>query len=173
MFFTDPERTRDIEAAAVRLPPGAAIVLRTFGAVDSEDMARRLVRIARRRGLRLLIGADASLAARVGADGVHLPERLAHLAGPLRRRHPTWIVTAAAHGLRAARRPGAQAAVVSAIFPSRSPSAGAPIGALRLARIARTARRPIYALGGVNSVTAKRLLGVKLAGLAAVEALRT
>lgn len=173
LFFTDPERTPDIEAAARRLPAGSAIVLRTFGAADSEDLARRLVRIARRRRLRLLIGADAALAAKVGAHGVHLPERLAHRAGPLRRAQPRWIVTAAAHSLRAARATGAHAAVVSAIFPSRSPSAGPPIGAIRLAHIARGAGRPVYALGGVNSGTARRLLGVRLAGLAAVEALRT
>jgi thiamine-phosphate pyrophosphorylase len=173
MFFTDPERTPDIAAVAARLPPGSAIVLRTFGAADSEVQARKLAQVARRRRLTLLIGADTALAARVGAQGVHLPERLAHRAGPLRRAHPGWIVTTAAHSLRAARGTQAHACVVSAIFPSRSPSAGAPLGAMRLARIAKAAGRPVYALGGVNARTARRLLGVRLAGLAAVDGLRT
>lgn len=171
MFFTDPERTPDIAAAMARLPAGTAVVLRTFGAADSEAQARRLAPIARRRRLKLLIGADWRLARRVGAHGVHLPERLAHRAGPLKRARGDWLVTAAAHSLRAARRPGPDAAIVSAVFPSRSPSAGAPIGPIRLAKIARAAARPVYALGGVNARTARRLLNVRLAGLAAVDGL--
>ena len=174
LFFTDPTRTPDIEATARRLPRGSAIVFRTFGAPDAELRARRLAQIAAERGLMLLIGADAGLAARVGAHGVHLPERLAGRARRIRR--SGWIVTAAAHSLSAARRglaAGADAVVVSAIFPSNSPSAGAPIGPLRLARLVRAASGPVYALGGINDKTARRLLPAGLVGLAAVEALRT
>lgn len=174
LFFTDPARTPDIETAVVRLPPGAAIIYRAFGAPDAEARARRLRVLARERGLLLLIGADHRLAARVKADGVHLPERLAHRA--MRIRRPGWLVTAAAHGPRAARRAiaaGADAAVVSAVFPSRSPSAGAPLGPLKLAAIARTAGGPIYALGGVNDKTARRLLRAGVVGLAGVDGLRT
>lgn len=174
LFFTDPERTPDIEAAARRLPRGSAIVYRSFGAAGAEAQARRLLAIARSRGLLLLVGADAALATRVGADGVHLPERLAHCARRLRR--PGWIVTAAAHDSLAARRglsAGADAVVVSAIFPSASPSAGRPIGPLRLAQIVRTAGGPVYALGGINDKTARRLMPAGLVGLAAVDALRT
>lgn len=174
LFFTDPERTPDIEAAARRLPRGSAIVYRNFGAPGAEARARGLLAIARRRGLLLLIGADAGLAAKVEADGVHLPERLAHRARRLKR--PGWIVTAAAHSPLAARRglaAGADAVVVSAIFSSSSPSAGPPIGPLRLARIVRAAGGPVYALGGINDKTARRLMPAGLVGLAAVEALRT
>jgi thiamine-phosphate pyrophosphorylase len=174
LFFTDPQRTPDIEGAARRLPPGSAIVYRAFGDPGAEDQARRLVSIARRRKLLLLIGADAGLAGRVGADGVHLPERAARAISRLRR--PGWLLTAAAHSPMAARRAlasGADAVVVSAIFPSRSPSAGAPMGPLRLAALVRSAGGAVYALGGVNDKTARRLLPAGLVGLAAVEALRT
>lgn len=131
-------------------------------------------RIARARGLTLLVGGDARLAAALAADGLHLPERLARRAPRLRR--PGWIVTCAAHSLMAARRAkaaGADAVVVSAIFPSASPSAGPAIGPVRLARLARQAGLPVYALGGVNNKTARRLLDAGLAGLAAVDGLRT
>lgn len=150
------------------------MVYRSFGAADAEAVARKLVKIARRRGLKLLIGADHRLAARIGAHGVHLPERLSRSAGAIAR--PGWLVTAAAHGPRAARlalAAGADAVVVSAVFPSNSPSAGPPIGALRLAQIVRSAGGPVYGLGGVNDKTARRLLRAGLVGLAGVEALRT
>jgi thiamine-phosphate pyrophosphorylase len=175
LVFTDPARTPDVEALARRLPRGAALVFRAFGAADAELQARRLRALVAARGGRLLVGADAGLAARVGAHGVHLPERAAARAGALKAARPDWIVTAAAHSLGAARRAraaGADAAVVSAVFPSRSPSAGAPIGPLRLATIARAAGLPVYALGGVNETTARRLKDLPLAGLAAVDAFR-
>jgi len=176
LFFTDPERTPDAEAVAERLPPGAGVVFRAFGAVDADAQGARLAAIARRRGLWLLVGADAGLAARLGADGVHLPERLAHRAGRLKAAHPGWIVTAAAHSARAARRAlaaGADAAVVSAAFESRSASAGPPMGPIRMALLARQARGPVYALGGVSNKTARRLREAGLVGLAAVDAFRT
>ncbi|OZA31965.1 MAG: hypothetical protein B7X92_13120 [Novosphingobium sp. 17-62-9] len=74
----------------------------------------------------------------------------------------------AAHGPRAARAQ-VDAVVVSAIFPSNSPSAGGPLGPLRLARIVSAARSPVYALGGVNQTTAARLLATGVVGIAGVE----
>ncbi len=168
VYFTDPVRTPDPEAIAARLPRGAAIVYRTFGAADALAVALRLKAIARRRGLKLLIGADEALAARVGADGVHLPERLVSRAARIRGRHPAWLITAAAHSPRAARA-SVDAVVVSAIFPSNSPSAGKPLGPLRLAQIVRFSGRPVYALGGVSQTTAARLLATGVVGIAGVE----
>lgn len=172
VFFTDPLRTADPEAVARTLPPGSALVFRAFGAADAEARARRLLAACRARRVRLLIGADHRLAARIGADGVHLPERLAYRARAVRR--PGWIVTAAAHSQGAAHRAlaaGADAAVVSVAFASASASAVAPMGPVRLARLARAVHGPVYALGGVNNQTARRLRDAGLVGLAAVEGL--
>lgn len=176
LFFTDPQRTPDPEAIARRLPAGAAVVFRAFGAADAEARGARLAAIARARKLILLIGADAALAQRLGAHGVHLPERLAQRARRLKAAHPGWIVTAAAHSPAAARRAlacGADAAVVSSAFASRSPSAGKPLGPLRLAILVRRAGGPVYALGGIDNEKARLLKDTGLAGLAAVDGLRT
>lgn len=173
LFFTDPARTPDPEAIARTLPRGSGIVLRAFGAADAPAEAARLAAIARARGLVLLIGADAALAARTGAAGVHLPERLARRARPLKTAHPRWIVTAAAHSLAAARQAlaaGADAAVVSTVFASRSASAGAPMGPLRLAILVRRAGGPLYGLGGIDNKKARLLKDTGLVGLAAVDA---
>lgn len=169
LVFTDPARTPDLEALARRTPRGAALVYRSFGAANAQATALRLRAILHGRGARLLIGADAALAARVRADGVHLPERLA--ARPLGRPH--WLVTAAAHSARAARGARADAVVVSAVFPSNSPSAGAPLGPIRLARIVRAAGRPVYALGGITNQNARRLLPTGVVGIAGIDAFRT
>jgi thiamine-phosphate pyrophosphorylase len=173
-FFTDPARTPDPEAVIRRLPRGAGVVYRAFGDPAAVAEGRRLVKAARRRGLLFLAGADAALAARIGADGVHLPQRMAAWAPGLKRGRRTWIITAAAHSAVAivsARRSGADAAFVSPVFESASPSAGRPIGPLRFAALTVRAELPVFALGGVNAITARRLTRSRAAGVAAVEAL--
>jgi thiamine-phosphate pyrophosphorylase len=173
-LLTDPARTPDPVAAAARLPVGAAVVYRAFGAPDALAVARQLRRITRERGLTLLIGADWRLAAAVGADGVHLPQRSMGLAKRLRRRRPAWLITAAAHDQAAIVSGGRlplDALLVSVVFASRSRSAGRPMGAVRFAASTRRSRIPVIALGGVNDTTASRLRASGAAGLAAVEGL--
>lgn len=173
-LFTDPDRTPDAAAAAARLPRGAGVVFRGFGRPDAEARARELATAASSRGLVLLVGLDARLAAAVGADGVHLPERALHLAPRLRRARPGWIVTGAAHSAGALHRAamaGLDAAFLSAAFPSRSPSAGRPLGPVRLAQEVGRARLPVIALGGVDARTARRAAGAGVTGVAAVKAL--
>ncbi len=174
LLMTDPRRISDPEAVAGRLPKDSAIVFRAFGAVDAVAQGRRLAAIARRRGLVLLAGADPALARAIGAQGVHLPERLGHLAGALKRSRPLWLVTAAAHSEAAARSAfaaGADAVLISPVFESRSPSAGRRLGPTRFAALVRRAGGPVYALGGINPMTARRLESSGAVGLAAVEAL--
>ncbi|WP_082564675.1 thiamine phosphate synthase [Caulobacter sp. Root1472] len=174
LFFTDPARTPDPERIVERLPAGAAVVFRAFGAADAVVQGRRLREISRRRGLMLLVGAEPALALAVEADGLHLPERLASTLPGLRQTHPGWLITIAAHGLDAARggaAAGADALVVSPVFPSRSPSAGAPLGVEGLKRIVEGVQTPVYALGGVRADTAARLRDTGIVGIAAVEAL--
>jgi thiamine-phosphate pyrophosphorylase len=173
LILTDPARTPDPVAVAERAPAGAGIVYRAFGAADALATGRRIAAAARRRDLVFLVGADAALAAACGAAGVHLPERLVAAAPRLRARRPDWILTGAAHGawgLARAAEAGLDAALISAVFPSASPSAGAPLGPVRCARLARAARVRVYALGGVRLTTAARLEGAGLAGLALVGA---
>lgn len=172
--MTDPARTADPAALAAGLPSGAGVVLRLFGAREAEAVARRVK--AKAAGLPLLIGADVRLAAQVGADGVHLPQRLAHHARRLKRVRPGWLVTAAAHDLASARRAaafGVDAIILSVVFPSRSASAGEPMGPLRFAALTRKVDAPVYALGGVTARNVKRLLGSRAIGVAAVDAFRT
>lgn len=166
-FFTDPVRTPDPVGVARTLPRGAAVVYRHFGAADRREVAAEL---RRARGLVLLIGADAALADDIGADGVHLPERIATQAAALKRWRPAWLVTVAAHSAAALRRAEtAEAAVLSPIFASRSASAGKPLGLARAARMVAEAPVPVIGLGGVTRARARMLLQRGFAGAAGVE----
>ena len=173
----NPGKLREI--AALLAPHGvAAVSAGELGLPEPDETEdsfagnARLKAIARECGLILLIGRDAELAARIGADGVHLPERLAYRARRLKAAHPRWIVTAAAHSTMAARRAlaaGADAVVVSTVFASRSASAGRPMGAVRLALLVRRVNGPVYGLGGIDNKKARLLKDTGLVGLAAVD----
>jgi thiamine-phosphate pyrophosphorylase len=171
LLVTDRERTPDPIELAQRLPRGCGLVYRAFGAPHARKTARKLGRIAQRQGLILLIGANAMRVR--GQAGVHLPERMVHRARRLKAARPGLLVTVAAHSLPAilrARRAGADAVLVSPVFDSRSSSASRPLGPCRFAALVRAGGLPAYALGGVTTKTAPRLLGAGAAGLAGVEA---
>lgn len=167
--MTDPRRTPDPERIAERLPPGFGVIYRHFGAKDRQETGRRLLRLCRQRRLVLLVSGDPDLARTIRADGVHWPE--ARLAG-VRRRSATWIETASAHSRMAIARAaslGADAVILSAVFPSKSASAGRPIGPYAFRSMARSAAIPVYALGGVTQDNAARI-GACAAGWAAIDA---
>jgi thiamine-phosphate pyrophosphorylase len=164
ILVTDEARLADPLPALRRLPPGAGVLLRHYGCADRAMLARALAQAARQRRLVLLIGgADWRLAAAVGADGMHLPETLARtLADPglrlwLRRGH---VLSVAAHSRAALARAaglGADAALLSPVFPTASHPGAPTLGATRFALWARAARLPVLALGGVNRCTARSL----------------
>lgn len=171
LFVTDPARVGDPAEVAGRLPPGAGVVFRHFGSPDAPAEARRLRAVTRDRGQVLLIGRDVGLARSCGADGVHLPEaEIGRI--PEVRSAGLGLVTVAAHGpeaLATAARAGADAALLSPLFASASPSAGVPIGLDRFAALVAETSVPVYALGGVNASNASGLIGSGAAGLAAID----
>lgn len=167
LFLTDPTRTPDPVAVVERLPAGWGVIYRAFGAADALDTGRRLRDATRVGGLPLLIGADPALARACDADGLHLPERLVGRV----TRESGWILTAAAHSaeaLRHAAEAGCDAALLSPVFPSASPSATAPLGVEAFNALVEAAPLPVYALGGVNAKTAPELLSSGAAGLAMI-----
>ncbi len=171
ILLSDRRRLADPVAAAARLPRGAAVILRHYDAPDRADLARRLARTCRARGIVLLVAGDGALAAAVGAAGLHLPEARIGECRSWRRRRPNWLITAAAHSLpalRRARRAGADAALLSPVFATASHPGARPIGAVAFARLVRASRLPVYALGGVNRATAPRLRGSGAVGIAAI-----
>lgn len=169
LFFTDPARTPRPWETAARLPAGAGVVYRHFGAPDAREVAGRLRRATRRAGVRLLIGADVDLADSVGADGLHLPERALDEASSVRGRRPDWIVTGAAHGPVAGVE-ALDAVVLSPVFPAGGASSGRPaLGPGGFAALAVAIGRPAYALGGLTAENAVSLIGRGACGIAGVD----
>ena len=158
--------------AAMRLPPGAAVMVRHSDARARRDLADRLALLCRARGLLLMISDDLDLALACDADGLHLPERVAASADAIvMRRRWRGLLTCAAHGPRALARAaliGADAAVLSSVFETQSHPGRAGAGLMRFLSWTRSARVPVYALGGLAAHNAGRLRDRNLVGLAGV-----
>ena len=174
LFFTDPDRTPLPWETAARLPSGAGVVFRGFGAAGAGDTALRLREATARRGVRLLVGLDADLAEAVGADGVHLPERALDQAPALAAARPDWRITGAAHSAEAlSRATGLHAAVLSPVFPAGGASSvKAALGGTAFREAAGGAPVPVYALGGIDAAHARALIGSGACGLAGVSAIQ-
>ncbi len=170
VLATDDDRLPDPLPAARALPRGSWIILRARDAARRTELAAALKMIAHARGLALLIANDAALAARIGTDGLHLSQANARDAGHWRARHPQWIITAAAHSLRACTR-DADAVLLSPVFATASHPGAVVLGAIRARLIARASPVPVYALGGIDTKTVRNLNGADFAGVAAISAL--
>ena len=172
--MTDPERLPAAMIAVRNLPQGSAVIYRHFGEPGAWDTAAALRQETFKRGQQLLIGADPQLAREIGADGVHF-KRDSRLTAPTlwRQLCPDWIISMA--GIKRGEYSGdinvLDALLVSSVFESTSPSAGAPIGVDSFAAKAsefKNDKLGIFALGGINGDTAPHLIGTGAAGLAGV-----
>jgi thiamine-phosphate pyrophosphorylase len=172
ILMTDDERLADPIAAARALPRGSMIIVRSRQGAHRRKLAIALKRMARSRGLKLLIASDPELAGRIGADGIHLPEAERWRAAHWRARRARWIITASAHSLAAVTTAHRVDAVIAApVFATASHPGAGTLGAMRLRRIAQHSAVPVYALGGIDANTVRNLEGAKLAGAAAIGAL--
>lgn len=165
VLMTD-DRDADWAAAARALPHGSLVVVR------GKTEARRVALVEKLHGLApLLIADDPELAADIGAAGLHLPERRRKEAMRWRTRHPHWIITASAHGLRSLMDwRGLDAMFLSPVFATASHRDATPLGPARAAFIANAGMVPVYALGGVTARNAAAL-APGFSGIAAIGSL--
>lgn len=174
-LLSDPARLPDPLPLLARLPRGAAVLLR--GAAPG--LVAAAARQARARGLVLILAGEGRGALAAGA-GLHVPEHrvTSHLLPfLLMRRHVAScarpLLSLAVHGragLARAQRFGADAALVSPVFPTASHPGAPALGPLRWAALARALPCPAVALGGMSARRARRLPRGLCAGWAAIGA---
>ena len=169
-MMTDARQGEGLFAALARLPRGAGVAFRHYDLPTDERRAlfRTVERIARKRGLMLVAANAEDLRAAWRLDGLHnhAARRDVHAAAKA-------IKTASVHNmheLRRAERNGADIVFVSPVFATRSHPGARFLGPLRLGFLARQARVPVVALGGMNAVRGRRLRGLGAYGWAAIDA---
>ncbi len=170
IFMTDSQRAPDPEAICARLPDHSIIIVRDYNHPDRMKLAKALRSITLAHNQTLMVAGDATLAHRVGADGLHLPEY--QLCKPPSLEGFS-LVSAACHSRKAllkAEALGVDFALVSPVFATKSHPDAAPLGIHRLARLATVSRVPLVALGGISAQNVAKLKLVSLMGFAAIGA---
>ncbi|MFZ2996518.1 thiamine phosphate synthase [Sphingobium sp.] len=171
LWLMTDERVSDAAmlAAVGQLPKGCAGII--FRHYSIQPKARRALfdavrAIAQRRRLTLLLAGKARTAMAWQADGWHGPTG--------RKATGRMFHSAAAHDakeIQAARRHHADLILLSPLFPTRSHPGAAHLGRVRFAALARQARMPVMALGGVNHSHRHMLPGIGADGWAAIDGL--
>lgn len=147
ILLSDARNDAVLERAVARLPGGSVLVFRHYHLAPAERAVRRarLARLCRARGIAL-----------VDAGVGYGPAAVLHGMAARRQR---WRL-ATAHDLRelgAARRCGADAVLLSPVFPTRSHPGAPVLGAVRFLLLARQAALPVIALGGMDRARFRRL----------------
>ena len=165
-LMTDERMGEGLWLALERLPRGSGVIFRHYETAERRALFERVRAAARRRGLLLLLAGSPRQAVGWRADG-------AHGRSPHRRAARPLIRTAPAHDARALMRAHvrAHAVLLSPVFATRSHPGARPLGALRFGLLARWARGPLIALGGMDAGRFRRLAPLGAYGWAAIDSL--
>ncbi len=155
--MTDERLGEGLWAALQRLPRGSGVVFRHYATPAAERRAvfRRVVRIARARGLMVV---RAGARAGFGEHGVH-------------NVHGDGLLTAAAHDRRqavTASRRRAQVLFVSPVFATRSHPGAGVLGPRKARKVVQGLPVVAIALGGMDARRFRKLTG--FGGWAAIDA---
>lgn len=155
-LLSDERNNAALEGALRRLPRGSGFVYRHYHLAPEERVARfmALRRLCRARGHCVILADSALTAKEWGADGLYgAPLML----GPKRA---DLLAIATVHDMREiaqANRMGADAVMLSPVFPTRSHPGADVLGPVRFRSLARHAGMPVIALGGMTQQSAHRL----------------
>lgn len=160
--LSDPERSPNLNEIIANSPNDAFIIYRNYGA--------EIPKFKKASTKKILASVSPKLAYKSGIIGIHIPNKSLkyyHLS-----KTKGLMKTTSAHNSREIIRAvncGIENVIISAIFPSKSKSAGNPKGNIKLAQLIRAfPKQNFIALGGINLKSLKRLKGIKLKGIAGV-----
>jgi len=162
-LMTDERMGEALWGALARLPRGSGVIFRHYRTEDRRGLFERVRRLARRRGLILLLAGSPRQAAAWRADGAHGGSRHRRAPRPLLR-------TAPAHDARELATARGDAVLLSPVFPTRSHPAAPGLGPVRFGLHARQSRTPVIALGGMDAARFGRLARLGAYGWAAIDA---
>ncbi len=174
LLVTDRHQARAplVEVVAAALTGGCRWVSvreKDLSAEDQIALVRTLLPIVRRHGALLSLHGDAALAKICGADGVHLPSG----SDPARGRAVLGadkLVGVSIHTVTEAEAIDPDAADYAIAGPAyetaSKPGYGPEIGRKGLVEIARAARVPLLAIGGINAARAAEVLATGTRGIA-------
>lgn len=171
IYMTDSSRSNP-EKVIPKLPRHSIVILRDYNHPDRTLYISALATLARKCGHMVFVAGAPALAARLGADGIHLPEYMLPKLAGIKKRYPHLFLSVATHNytsIIAANRGRADAALLSPLFITASHDGMRPLGLIR-ARLLKnnTLGLKTYALGGIKQSDIPALTSSKFYGFAGI-----
>lgn len=139
---------------------------------NTEDRAYGILQVCRKYGIPLIINDNTELAAKIGADGVHLGTDDMPVSEARKILGENAIIGATAKTLEQALKAAADGADYigcGAVFPSGTKKDAVRISVDDLKKICEKINIPVVAVGGINAENISGLQGIKIAGAAVSE----
>lgn len=186
VFLTDRKKILDFEKIIKSLPKNSTIIIREYDLdkKSREEFASNIIKLARPRALKILIGKDILLAKKLKADGIHFSDLdKLPLQFLMKKSFPkNFIFSFSCHSIPSVlktQKLKPDMIFISPIFPTTSHdfSRGETkeFGLKNLAKIAFKTKNcgyfspRIFALGGINSQNIKSVRKLAIAGFAAID----
>lgn len=155
-LISDERNDARLEASLRRLPRGSGFIYRHYHLNDPDryQRFRELLCIAKGCDHTVILSDSALTAREWGADGIYGSPRALYP----RRRDLLHIATA--HNMREigqANRIGADAIMLSPVFPTKSHPGSGTLGPMRFLMMAKYAGVPVIALGGMDQQYSKQM----------------
>ena len=164
----------DVAAAAIR---GGADVLqfrdKTASARAFMKEAERLLSVARRANVPLIINDRVEVALAVGADGVHLGQEDLPLAATRRILGPGRLIGQSTHSLdqaRAASAGGADYIGFGPVFPTPTKPDYGSVGTALIGQVMQAVRIPVVCIGGIDAGNVEQVVHAGAERIAVVRA---
>lgn len=157
-------------AGGLRAAPRATVLQLRAPELTAAELAREAEELAASSPVPVLVSSRCDVCLVAGADGVNLPERdigVADARALLGER----LVGRSVHSLESARQAeldGADFVIFGPVWSSASHPDEAPAGIDALARVARSVRVPVIAIGGVTQERIAECRAAGAAGFAAI-----
>ncbi len=138
------------------------------------EEAMALLPVCRAKGVPLIINDAVEIAARCGADGVHVGQGDMDIPKAREILGPDKVIGTSAHNVEEARKAqeqGADYIGVGAVFGSATKIDATPLAFEELQKICRAVTIPVAAIGGISRENARRLAGSGIDGLAVISAI--
>ena len=175
VFMTDCIKIDNVFSVVRSLPPNTLIIIRDYNIKNRKQYSQKIIKIAQRRGNKILIAKDFEMAKDLGANGVHLPEHIAYKAKKIKKYNSNLIVTTSAHNKKSIKESNllpVDAVFLSPIFRTTSHNKTKNKGLCFLRNMQRLSTKPIFALGGVNVKNTLSLRNCGIKGFASIDAFK-
>ena len=157
-------------AAGLRLKSRATILQLRAPALSTRALEKEAAELVATASVPVLVSSRCDVALTSGAAGINLPESDISVADA-RMLLGTRLIGRSVHssaGAQVAEGEGADYVIFGPVWPSASHPGTAPAGLAELARVVRSVRIPVLAIGGVTEERVAEVLASGAAGYAAI-----